>query len=472
MLKFLRPGVSFAWHRRLGLVFGFALLLWTLSGVLHPIISRLGPNARLPKSDVINEMALTPPAQLSCLQGVKQINAARLSVWQQRLVWQFAIKAGQPRLFCDAKTGELIPNAESVYAQSIAQAAMGENARINTIERITAFGPRYPDINRILPVYQARFEDGTSLTIDPATGQLAANSNVAKTWGSILFRQLHTWAVLPQGAVQKTLVSLALAGLFLGAVFGWRWVLRIWPSLSNRPRYVRLHAYLGIALSIPLFAWLISGIWHTWRPDIEITANGPAAWIEVSQLKQLPMIHGVSEVVLLPYGQGYWRLAGPSKASGEHDHHKGMTQKSALNYVVLTSGENITATVVEQQLAQTLAAVYAPRDKIKNVSVVTRFDGEYGFIFKRLPVLKVDLTDAEKTSLYLDPVNGALAAKINSSARLEGYVFATLHKGHWLDDLVGKNIRDTLLAIVAGFLFVLGVLGLVRGLRKRCSPKA
>jgi uncharacterized iron-regulated membrane protein len=48
---------------------------------------------------------------------------------------------------------------------------------------------------------------------------------------------------------------------------------------------------------------------------------------------------------------------------------------------------------------------------------------------KPLPVLRVDLADAGRTSLYIDPVDGRLLAKLDTSRRLYRWLYSAVH--HW-----------------------------------------
>lgn len=463
-LPFLRPGFWFAWHRRLGLAFVFALMLWSFSGILHPIISRLGPTAVPWQAGALHTMNLPAPADLECLHGVNQIGGARLFSWQGRPVWQFMLNRGEPRRYCDAQSGALLPNAEPLWVQDLARKLVVNQSEIVSVERVVKFGPHYPQINRILPVYHVRFADGVSAYVDPDSRQLTGSSNAVKGLGMQAFRILHTWAFLPHGLGTKIWMTFLLIGLFAAALLGCCWLWRIRQSVSSRPRYVQLHAWLGLILLLPFNAWLVSGLWHIWAAKVPTSVHGREQVIAVSSLKHLPMQHGISELVLLPYGEMMWRSSGALQASGEHDHQRGMQQKAAFTYFSL-AGETLDATLAQRQLAENLSRDYQSAVQIKTVELVTRYGDEYGFIFKRLPVLKVALKDQEATVLYLDPVSGALAAQINRAARWEGYAFSWLHKGHWVDAWLNKTWRDSLLALGAALLFMLGLLGLIRGLK-------
>ena len=103
----------------------------------------------------------------------------------------------------------------------------------------------------------------------------------------------------------------------------------------------------------------------------------------------------------------------------------------------------------------------------KTITLQTQFDHEYGFVMKRLPVLKAHYADDQRTSLYIDPLDGALSAHITQPDRLEGFSFAYLHKWAFLNDWskTGKDVLLTLAAL-AHLLLVAGGLWLYRQRRR------
>ncbi len=58
---------------------------------------------------------------------------------------------------------------------------------------------------------------------------------------------------------------------------------------------------------------------------------------------------------------------------------------------------------------------------------------------KPLPVLRVDFADAERTSLYIDPADGRLLVKFDTSRRVYRWLYSAVHhwdfgwfRNHWL----------------------------------------
>ena len=102
----------------------------------------------------------------------------------------------------------------------------------------------------------------------------------------------------------------------------------------------------------------------------------------------------------------------------------------------------------------------------KSSSILTEFDKrEYGFVNKRLPVVRLDYKTIDDQTFYIETATSRLAAIVNNNSRLEGYSFAIFHK-FLLMEWAGKNIRDILMIISALGILVVSVLGLVLFIKK------
>ena len=88
---------------------------------------------------------------------------------------------------------------------------------------------------------------------------------------------------------------------------------------------------------------------------------------------------------------------------------------------------------------------------------ITKFAKEYGFIFKRIPVIKVQMSDADQTRYYIEPATGILSAKVRNIDGFEGFIFAYLHK--WSFESVNKDLRDILVSLFAFSNIVVALLG-------------
>lgn len=97
---------------------------------------------------------------------------------------------------------------------------------------------------------------------------------------------------------------------------------------------------------------------------------------------------------------------------------------------------------------------------------MTKFAGEYGFMNKRLPVMKLSYAGPGHPALYVEPATGRLAAFVTDGDRREGLSFAVLHK-FFLMDWAGKNVRDAVAMLSALGVLAVTLYGFVLLLKTR-----
>jgi hypothetical protein len=182
--------------------------------------------------------------------------------------------------------------------------------------------------------------------------------------------------------------------------------------------------------------------------------------------------------VLSEQGHAVWRLApavlsrvGKTAMSvmGEHEHqHHGMMMNAAENQDerYFDAAGHLIAGGAAQHAAQ-LACEFSglPLSQVMAVTQVTRFEGEYGFLNKRLPVWRVAFATPDHRAVFVENASGVVAADVDDAQRLEGFSFAYLHKGHWRD-AVGKDVRDSVLTLFALLNVAMVVLGLSLWVRR------
>ena len=150
-------------------------------------------------------------------------------------------------------------------------------------------------------------------------------------------------------------------------------------------------------------------------------------------------------------------------ASKVHDHHASHTAAPAIQFVDVGNGKALDILNQSKQLAASYLALQP--EQVQQASWVTSFGGEYGFINKRLPVIKVETRLENQLRLYIEPSSGVIAAQVTQQDALEGFSFAYLHKWTWLP--IDKTLRDIILGTIAGLVALLAVLGFWVQLRKR-----
>lgn len=128
------------------------------------------------------------------------------------------------------------------------------------------------------------------------------------------------------------------------------------------------------------------------------------------------------------------------------DHHPASHRPSAA---ILLPADHAATSLNMLSLARKQASAYAglPAQAAIKTELITEFGKEYGFIFKRLPVVKVQFAGSGNPRYYIEPATGALAAEIRDVDATEGKTFAYMHKWTWLD--ANKVIRDVLMMLFA-----------------------
>jgi hypothetical protein len=116
---------------------------------------------------------------------------------------------------------------------------------------------------------------------------------------------------------------------------------------------------------------------------------------------------------------------------------------------------------------------------LKSQNLLTEYDSYYypnhnqGLIEKPLPVLLIELADADSTRVYLDPLDGRLLSKLDYSRRWNRWLSSGLH--HWnFGWLYYRPLWDIWMLFWIGFGLVLSVSSLVIGwrrLQKTFTPK-
>lgn len=502
MLKTM-SGVVLRYHRWIGLLAVLPVILWGLSGVLHPVMTRLQPQpvVMTPPPGMLNGFSpeqlagVRPLAPLLQAPAMKEISRARLLNWQGEALWQITLPGQAERRYIRAGDGVFLPGLDEEMAMALARHYAGEPTRaIRSVQLVTQFSSDYPYINRILPVWRVEFSGGDHLRafVETSPPRLATLDNDGKALFGKVFRALHSWAFINNEALRDGLMTLFLAAAFLSSAGG-LWLYGFYwrkPGSGERAALSRRwHRRLGLAVALTTLAFTGSAILHLQWLDKGSNEQVPFAVdqsLSVADLMLAPAglpLQENEQIEILPVaGQAMIRLSAPSPsmvgkkghaampavAESPHEHH-GHTaddQATALKkpadarYFSARDGHGLVAGEAWQ--AKNLAATFAgvALDKITGVEQIRKFGGEYGFVNKRLPVWKVSVDTVDHLALYVETGTGIKAAEVNDQERLEGLSFAYLHKWVFLD-VIGKNGRDFLLGLFALLNAVVACLGLV-----------
>lgn len=498
---------TFFWklHQWLGALSCVGLLMWAGSGLLHPIMARTQPvpaqrNAPVQRIDLQHALPLAAALQQ---QGIAQITQAELTSIDGQSYYRVALPQQAQAQYLHTQTGMVLAGGDARYAEQLARHyTQAAHTPVRSLRLQTQFDADYLPVNKLLPVWRVEFvrDDGLRAFVDTSQARLAALSDQRQTALMRIFRMGHNWAFLDAAPkLQISLMVALLACLLFSALSGLYFYWRLAPSaqqrLQQRP-LTRWHRRLGLLVSVMLLMAVGSGSYHLlhgWQavrtaptalPPPAFAPFSPAemtehSWMGVSAqaLTQLGLARLGGQLVWMVQAAPSTATAAPSgpdtqvgqlaaaKTAAEHPGHEGHSAAPARN---ANAQQSPSMWVLDEHgmpiengmaaIAQALALHHAQPSAalIKSRVEITRFNHEYGFFNKRLPVWRVALDDAAQTRLFVEPASGALALRMDASDAREGWSFSTLHKWHFIP--WGADVRDALLALFAlGNLLVAGL---------------
>lgn len=478
------------WHRRLGLTAAVGVILSGLSGVLHPLMTRLQPapakvalDHRLPALD--NAIA---PRRLLAANGIANLTDLRIVSWAGKSYYQVTLSDNQSRRYFALNDGAPLVDGDRQYAEYLARAFVGETtAAVRNAAIVGSFDWEYPRINRLLPVWRIEFDraDAMRAYVDTRTGRLGTLVDRVKAFSSVEFAILHRWQWLDlisstARLMVLSLVLLAATGVTLSGC--WIYLMR-WCSSAARWNLRRVHRVWGISISLVSFMFVLSGGYHLLhlgiRGDPGERFQSPVRRYQAADLQFAPGdavkqsgFAAVESIALAQIdGRTYYRVQpaidrGAISAAAAHHHGAHVPHGKVTPGQVAEPGTPAFVSAADgaflpygvSRFAAAIAQSVGLGPVVGRVTTVTSFDDEYGFAFKRLPVLQVPLAGA--VAVFVDPADGAIAAVVDNRDRAEGWVFGYIHKLDWLVPFAGTDGRDAIAALLALSLAIVALLGI------------
>ncbi len=513
------------WHRWAGFLALSGVVLWAVSGTLHPIMARMQPRPAVPhvSTPPLEAGATAVPASggqplsaVLALQGGGTISDARLVSIDGRAFYQVTRPDGGIREYYAIADGARLDDGDRRHAEWLARQYLGETSAAVASARLqTRFDREYGDVNRLLPAWRIAFNrpDGMTVYVDTGTDRLGTLVDDTKRWTSGLFTTLHRWDWLD--GLSPALRLMLLAGMLLaamGATLGGLWLFFARRHATRTGALRRVHRLSGMALSLVALAFFASGLYHLLhlglRGDPATRFAAVPAQIDPAQLRigfadaaRLAGIERPARISLAEIdGQPFYRVQPPrpprpqSAHSQNHAHGKKTGPAGTAGHaaheghaapqptapapapapaVYLSAREGTVLADGEFRHAAWIASRATGLDATGSGGTVTRFGDEYGFVFKRLPVQRVLLEGAGGTTAFIDTADGAVSAVIDDADRREGWLFANVHKHDWMVPLVGRTARDTIaasLALAIGVTATMGGVLFVQRIRARYRP--
>lgn len=449
----------YKWHRRLACVIAAPLILWALSGLLHPMMSNwfkpeIAKKFIIPKPIAIPQGAMTVADICAGIDEVQMIKLVEIN----GDVVLLAITPDQKYHFRNVRSGAEIAGAEDVYAEQLARSFLDDQgADLVKVEKIEEFGGSYSYINRFLPVYRVELDraDGVQAVVDLRNGKLAAYDDGFRRVGSRLFQWLHTWSFLGErgSLLRISVVSIMSFGAFLLALTGLVSLLTM-RGKRKMTKGRSMHRWTGGFTVLFFFMFSLSGFFHV---VVKFNNHDAEQWVSKNYVKvdKLTVTLGelskqvnmpVKEISLAVIGESpYFRVGLAGRGAGT-------LYVKVDDLSLLENGEEIYA----RELATEFSGY--SEDLITGVAKIDSFRPDYGFIFRRLPVWRVKYKGQEYWQYTVDTRDGHMSMRTSTPSLIEALSFVNLHKFHFIDPL-GKELRDYVLLAAIVLILTVSLLG-------------
>lgn len=432
----------YLWHRRLALLVLIPLLIWALSGLLHPTMRLTRPEpAQMVFHPPVWDSATTQlhPAQALSAAQIRQFGNIKPVQLNNHWYLQLTPATPGPAMLIDA-LGQPLPQGAQRYAAQLARHFSGDQiSPVRQVEFIDRFNADYPAVNRLLPVWKVQFEreDGLGVFVDIRHGRLGALTDDRRATLLSLFQLTHLWSFLPADSPVRH--GLIIGFMVASAVLGITGLyLFIWLPVRSRKGWPvqKIHSYSGLAISVFLLMFVVSGLLRTVEKVIPDPRGQQLTEVFHTDKLYLPLTPLLARYPQTN-GLNLHRLEGAIALQLLQPRSPALWIDSTT-LTEIPDGERRYALQLAQQL-------YPQLTDNTQISAVTSFrdHADYGFIDKRLPVMAVETTD---TALFIDTRDAVLARKMDQLDRATRWSFRYLHKWRFADGL-GKNPRDLLISL-------------------------
>jgi PepSY-associated TM region len=487
----------YKWHRTLGIITLVPVIFWTLSGIMHPLM------AHFLKPEIAHEKLEPKPIDFSqikfSIQEVLKINKLetfknfRIVAFENKTYYQIKNIFGDYQYF-DTSNAKELKNGDQKYAEYLSRYFIEDSkSKVAKIEVVTEFNSQYKYINRYLPVYKLTFDrdDAMEIYVETSSSKLATYNPKSRQIFIWVFDTFHNWAFID--AISNNYLRIITMLIFLSIIlfsaisgiviygFFWKKFKKVTPT--NSEGFLRKnHRKIGIIVSFLTLTFAFSGGYHAtqkWEPNFlpkmvyeplinlsDLPIASTKLNVDYSQLTNISVIKFKKNCY---YECSFFDAETENKSTNYINSNSNKTENIEIEYAkfladkfskMLINPEKGCCEIGENE-------TISSNLELKTASILTDFDNrEYGFVNKRLPVVKLEYKSNDDKTFYIETTTSRLAAVVNSSTRREGYSFAIFHK-FLLMEWAGKNVRDFVNVISALGVLIVSVLGLILFVKRK-----
>lgn len=486
----------YTWHRTLGIITVVPVIFWCLSGVMHPFMAHFFKpeiaNERLEKTTISPANIPLSIQTVLAKNNLKQIKNFRIVSFNKGHFYQVKTVDNVLHYYNTANASELA-NGDAKYAEYLSRYFLDDQkSKVVSSEVLTEFDSQYKYVNRYLPVYKLSFkrEDAMQVYVETSSSKLATFNPKSRQFFIWFFDVFHNWSfldVITNNTIRVWIMILLLSFIVLSALSGiviyglfWKVFKKQVPTTEATTKLRFNHRKIGIAVAFVTLTFALSGAYHAfsklkpnnlssmvYEPTIDVAKllleNNKLAldWSAFLNTSIIQLKNDIYYQVILKGEEKQTKTVYINTENGT------INKNAELKYVEFLAQHfsnklNKKAACCDMQEPEECESS-SDISNAKLFKTKTLYDfekREYGFVNKRLPVVKLAYNNPEKATYYIEPTSSHLAAVITNSERFEGYSFAIFHKFLFMD-WAGKGIRDLVTVIAAMGLLTVCILGLL-----------
>jgi hypothetical protein len=502
----------YKYHRTLGLITIIPVILWCLSGLMHPFMAHFFKpeiaHDRLESKPIDKKQLLFSIQEVLAKNKLSEFKNFRIIPFNNRTYYQ--VKTTKDDLvYFDTQNATALKNGDAKYAEWLSRYFLDDQkSAVKSSEVLTQFTSQYKYINRYMPVHKLSFDrpDQMEIYVETASSKLGTynpRSRQAFIW---FFDSFHNWSfidAISNNSLRIIIMIFLLSIIILSAVsgliiYGFLWKqFKKTDAVTAKKGLRRYHRQIGIWISLFTITFAFSGAYHAttkWQP-YTLSSKIYEPLLPISKIKITPQDlvidwNHLENLNVIQFNDSIFyrcELTVKEKKTEEKSKWK-KNNNSKTTVVYINAITNQIRPKLDFEYAQFLAYYFSEDEPkpsccemdsstgvessledlpILETKLITDFKSEeYGFANKRLPVVKLAFDTPEKTTYFIETATSRLAAVITNSDRLEGYSFAFLHK-YVLMDWAGKNIRDLTMVLAALSVLVVCVMGFILFLKRK-----
>ena len=462
-------------HRYVGIGIGLLMVAWCLSGVVMMYV----PFPNLPETARIGALAPIDwtgccAAELADVHQDQGIGSFEAEMFAGRLVLRIRPNSAPPRTV-DLNTGDGISSISTADAARVAAAfGQGNAAEPALISRDqwTVSG----EFNADRPLYRVALNDAakTEIYVSHSSGRAVQRTTLfSRVWswlGAVPHWLYFTGLRQNVGLWSQVVIYTSLTGCFLtltGLYIGIRqtWVVRKGGKWSPYRNFMLWHHIPGLVFGIFTLTWVMSGLFsmNPWGFLDGAGANG-----ERQAIRGAPFTGKVMFEAL-----GALSHSGPQPALVSINSAPLNGQLFVIG--VTADGRRRRLDARGQPAPMTPAELSFIGEKLGGRAAPELLETEDTYYFAHavdqadLPVYRVIGDDSARTVYYIDPVSGAVRAKMDGNRKGYRWLFEGLHRLDFVSVIRRRPAWDILMIILLGGVTLVCGIGTYLGFR-RISP--